>query len=86
MTTEMSRAIGEAIRAARKELGLTQKSLAEQFGKKQNAVSAWEKGRAVPILKILTQLIDELGLDEARMMELYGKQRALARARRKGSR
>lgn len=86
MTTEMSRAIGEAIRAARKELGVTQKSLGERIGTKQVTVSAWEMGRAVPIRKTLEELIDELGLDEDRIMELYDKQRALVRARRKGSR
>lgn len=83
MMTDAALAIGRAIRAARKELGLEQRVLAEQIGSKQVTVSAWEMGRTVPTLKMLKKLIGELGLDEEEMMSQYDKQRKYARARKK---
>ena len=42
------RTLGEQIRRARIEKGLTQKQLADLLGVKNNSISDWEKGKSKP--------------------------------------
>ncbi|ELI2614234.1 helix-turn-helix domain-containing protein [Salmonella enterica] len=45
---QIDRALGERIRARRKELGMTQKDLAKEVNVSMAAVSLWEKGESTP--------------------------------------
>lgn len=54
--------IGETIKRVRKELGLSQEDLAEQFGLSVQAVSKWECGLSYPDITLLPQIADYLGV------------------------
>lgn len=54
--------IGETIKRVRKELGLSQENLAEQFGLSVQAVSKWECGLSYPDITLLPQIADYLGV------------------------
>ena len=47
---------GRFIAERRRELGLTQKELAEKLGITDRAVSKWENGRCMPDLSLLRPL------------------------------
>lgn len=53
---------GQLIAARRKELGLTQKQLAEILNVSDRAVSKWERGAGFPDIALLEPLADALGL------------------------
>lgn len=54
--------IGEAMKAARKKAGLTQKQLAEKSGVTQPSISVYEQDERYPSLFIVTDLADALGI------------------------
>mgnify|MGYP002862560275 CR=1 FL=1 len=50
--------IGSFMKELRKQKGLTQEQLAEQFGVSDRTVSRWENGNNMPDLSILVELAD----------------------------
>ena len=54
--------IGKFIAELRKEKGLTQSQLAEQFGISNKAVSKWENGKSLPDASIMIDLCNLLGI------------------------
>ena len=52
--------IGQLLKELRKEKGLTQAQLAEQFGVSDRSVSRWETGTTLPDLSVLVELGDHL--------------------------
>lgn len=58
--------IGGFMKSLRKEKGLTQEQLAEQFHVSGRSVSRWETGRNLPDLDILIEMADyyDIGLQE----------------------
>lgn len=50
--------IGSLLRELRKEKGLTQEQLAEQFGVSNRTVSRWENGSNMPDLSLLVEIAD----------------------------
>ena len=54
---------GEFLKQLRKEKGLTQEQLAEQFCVSSRTVSRWETGSNMPDLSILIELADFYGVD-----------------------
>lgn len=59
---------GQVICARRKELGLTQKQLAEMLSVTDRAVSRWERGVGFPDVSMLEPLADALGLSLVELM------------------
>lgn len=55
--------IGMFIAARRKELGMTQKALAEQIDVSDKAVSKWERGNGLPDITRLNDLCDALQIN-----------------------
>ena len=60
--------MGELIREARKEKGLTQMDVARKFGITDRAVSKWERGLCAPDIGILEELAQLLGLSVAELI------------------
>ncbi len=60
--------MGELIREARKEKGLTQLDVARKFGITDRAVSKWERGICAPDIGILEELAELLGLSVAELI------------------
>jgi transcriptional regulator with XRE-family HTH domain len=60
--------MGEKIRQARENAGLTQKQLAEALGLDQSAVSNWETGKSEPVINNLRRLADILGCNPADLL------------------
>lgn len=54
-------AIGERLRRAREDLGLTQQQLAEKLGVSQPTIHAWESG-SMPRMKRLRAVAEAYGL------------------------
>lgn len=54
---------GEIIRSIRKEIGMTQKEVAEKMGISDKAVSKWERGSGMPDLSLLPELSEILKVD-----------------------
>lgn len=61
-TTYDGRTIGERIRERRKELGMTQKQLADKLGVKYQTVQAWELNSRNPKLETVEKLASALGV------------------------
>ncbi len=55
--------IGEFLKTLRKEKGLTQEQLAEQFHVNRRTVSRWETGSNLPDLDILVEMSDYYDVD-----------------------
>ena len=55
--------IGACLRELRKEKGLTQEQLAEQFNVSQRTVSRWETGSVMPDIEVLLSLADFYEVD-----------------------
>ena len=55
--------IGEFLKELRKEKGLTQEQLAEQFNMSRRSVSRWETGSNLPDLSILVELAEFYDVD-----------------------
>lgn len=53
---------GRLIRSLRKEMGLTQKQLADMMNISDKAVSKWERGLGCPDVSLLTELADIFGV------------------------
>ena len=54
--------IGKYIAGKRKDLGMTQKQLAEKLGVSDKSVSKWERGVCLPDVSLYTELCAALGL------------------------
>lgn len=67
-------AIGERIRAARQQRGLTQEALAEAVGVTRSAVAQWETGRAGQITGNLTRIAAVLEVSVEHLM--FGNNKA----------
>lgn len=65
VNTSFSRALGRLIRDRRDAAGIGQVELATKFGVTQSTVSKWERGRAVPDLRMMLDLADLLGITDA---------------------
>ena len=61
--------MGRRIAARRRELGLTQKQLAEQLEVTAQSVSAWERGKTVPEAERLEALADVLQISVSSLLE-----------------
>src|SRR5690348_17535663 len=61
---------GELLKARRKTLGLTQRSLAQKLGVEASHVAFIESGRRNPSLKLVARLADTLGLDRQEILLL----------------
>lgn len=66
--------MGELIREARREKGLTQMDVARKFGITDRAVSKWERGLCAPDIGILEDLAELLGLSVAELIAGERKQ------------
>ena len=66
--------MGELIREARREKGLTQMDVARKFGITDRAVSKWERGLYAPDIGILEELAEFLGLSVAELIAGERKQ------------
>lgn len=55
--------VGQLLKELRKEKGLTQAQLAEQFGVSDRSVSRWETGVTLPDLSVLVELADFYKID-----------------------
>lgn len=64
--------LGTRVKARREERGLGQEELAAQLGVRQQTISRWEKGLALPRPARLLQLADALGLDVEQLQRLAG--------------
>lgn len=60
---------GGLLRELRREKGLTQEQLAEQFRVSRRTVSRWETGSNLPDLTILMEMADFYGLDLRELLE-----------------
>lgn len=73
--------IGKYIAGKRKELGLTQKQVAEKLGMSDKSVSKWERGIYLPDVSVYQELCDILGIsineflagEDIREEDLVGK-------------
>lgn len=62
--------IGEIIKQARTQKGMTQEELAEKVGVKKSAVAKWENGRVSEIKRSnLKNLADALGLNPNQLLD-----------------
>ena len=61
--------IGEFLRNLRKEKGLTQEQLAEQFNVSRRSVSRWETGSNLPDLDILIEMADYYEIEVKESLE-----------------
>ena len=61
--------IGEFLRNLRKEKGLTQEQLAEQFNVSRRSVSRWETGSNLPDLDILIEMADYYEIELKEILE-----------------
>ena len=60
---------GKVIAECRKELGLTQKELADKLGVTDKAVSRWENGMNFPDIALMDSIAQTLGIS---VVELLG--------------
>jgi Zn-dependent peptidase ImmA (M78 family)/DNA-binding XRE family transcriptional regulator len=63
MSTEAAKEVGQRLRSARLERGLTQLTVANELDKRQATISAWEQGHTVPGVDDLYQLAELLDRD-----------------------
>jgi len=61
--------MGEIIAARRKDLGMTQKELAEKMNVTDKAVSKWERNLSCPDVGSIPRLAEVLGLTVAELMD-----------------
>lgn len=61
--------IGSFIKELRKEKGLTQEQMAEQFNVSRRSVSRWETGTNLPDLDILIEMSDFFDLDLRELLD-----------------
>lgn len=63
-----SESIGMFICELRKEIGMTQKEMAEQLGVSDKTVSKWETGRGIPDTTILNKICDVLHISVVELL------------------
>lgn len=63
------RSMGGIIAARRKDLGMTQKELAEKMNVTDKAVSKWERNLSCPDVSSIPKLAEVLGLSVAELMD-----------------
>lgn len=61
--------IGEFLKELRKEKGLTQEQLAEQFNASRRSVSRWETGNNMPDLDTLIEMVDFYEIDLRELLD-----------------
>lgn len=61
--------IGSFMKELRKEKGLTQEQLAEQFDVSRRTVSRWETGSNLPNLDILIEMADYYGIELRELLD-----------------
>ena len=61
--------IGEFLKELRKEKGLTQEQLAEQFNVSRRSVSRWETGNNMPDLDTLIEMADYYEIDLRELLD-----------------
>lgn len=66
--------MGELICAKRRELGMTQRELAEQLGLTDKAVSKWERDVACPDIGTLPRLAELLGVSVEALLHVKSPQ------------
>ena len=64
--------LGERIKAARKQRGMTQRELAQKVGISVNSLSRYETGERQPNIETLSKIAEALGVDPVEIT--YGKQ------------
>lgn len=57
--------LGERIRIARKNAGITQEALAKKLGIAYQTLNKYEKGKRIPDAELIRQMVIELGCDPA---------------------
>jgi transcriptional regulator with XRE-family HTH domain len=73
--------VGDHIRRKRFDLGLSQRTLAQQLGVREETVHLWETGRAKPLPRHYSRVVRFLGYDpEPAGSDLAGRLRAHRRA------
>ncbi|MEU6270441.1 helix-turn-helix domain-containing protein [Saccharopolyspora shandongensis] len=68
--TPKARALGNALRAARQEAGLTLRNVAAQLGRDPGALSRWETGERTPKPTDVAQILTILGVNGDRYEEI----------------
>ena len=68
--TDITRAFGHNLRAARKKAGLTQEELAKRLGYSAKAISKWESGSCVAPAVLLPLLAEQLSTDVNSLMRI----------------
>lgn len=63
-----SKSMGETISTLRKEMGLTQKELADQLNITDKAVSKWERDAACPDTQLIPKLAEIFGVSIEELM------------------
>lgn len=69
----MDRNMGDLITERRKELGLTQKELADKLNITDKAVSKWERNLACPDISTVPKLAEILGVSVEELLNATGK-------------
>jgi transcriptional regulator with XRE-family HTH domain len=72
VSTPRSAGLGEAVRLRREQLGLGQEQLAAALGVRQQTVSRWENGLAVPRPGRVVELAEALELEPSALHRLAG--------------
>jgi len=72
VSEEYRRAIGSAIKQARKERGMSQDALRRAVGNSKNAVSNWERGKSAPTTESLRDLCRVLDVTPQRLLVMNG--------------
>ena len=72
VSEEYRRAIGSAIKQARKERGMSQDALRRAVGNSKNAVSNWERGKSAPTTESLRELCRVLDVTPQRLLVMNG--------------
>jgi transcriptional regulator with XRE-family HTH domain len=75
MDEKLQGLLGEAARAARLRLGLTQAEVAEKVGLAQSVYGRVERGMMMPSVPTLRKLCLTLGISSDALLSLGGKQR-----------
>ena len=65
----MTKNMGDLIAARRKELGMTQKDLADRLNITDKAVSKWERNLACPDINTIPKLAEVLGVSLETLMQ-----------------
>lgn len=60
--------LGRMIADTRRDLGLTQRELANKVGVTAQAVSKWERGSSCPDIAILDEIADTLGVSVSELL------------------